>query len=115
MSNDNKVLSKKFTAESITVPAGYKVNPVFDYWLHVQFCFNTGTGIEVEGWSITDSLGVEVSLSSLAYHEVQFLAQALAEEVADHQRSERYYLELEDAHFEASKYYFNSDRADEVQ
>lgn len=88
------VLKRSRTSTFAVQPAGFHPQPISDFWLHMEFDFHKSTSdVEVVSWFITDSMDVSVSLDVLSYNQVQFLAQAMAEEL-EFQRK-HYYAELE--------------------
>ncbi len=75
-------------------PAGFHPQPISDFWLHMEFDFHIkSSDVQCVSWFITDSLGTDVSLDVLSYEQVQFLAQAMSDELELHKRL--YYAELE--------------------
>jgi hypothetical protein len=93
-----QILTKVRKANYIVQPSGYSNSKAEDFWIHMEFGFDAEKAeVVVDGWWVTDSRGVEISLSRLSYTQVQFLADAIREEQEAHVKA--FYDELESAHY----------------
>lgn len=95
-------LAKQRSIDFCVQPVGLLNDLKYDLWLHMNFDFDSKRSeVVVESWSLTDSTGTEVSLSKLNYYQVEFVAQAMLEELSE--QTKTYYHELEMRHYEGVK------------
>ncbi|MEZ0209207.1 MAG: hypothetical protein ACAH17_03480 [Candidatus Paceibacterota bacterium] len=99
----NHLLARLRKAKYLVQPSGFVTDFASDFWLHMEFSFcGNKSEVVVDQWWVTDSAGVELSLSKLSYEQVQFVALAMAEEFA--YQTKYYYDELESEHYEMQSY-----------
>jgi hypothetical protein len=98
----NSVLKKVSKAHEFYQPVGFKVNKIFDYWIHAEFVYDSScTSVVVLGWSVTDGLGKVLEVSDMPLEHAVFVLNALDEDVQAHIKY--YYDELEAEHMLSHK------------
>jgi hypothetical protein len=105
-------LSKQRTMHFACQPVGLIKDFKYDLWLHLNFDYDSKrTEVICDKWTLTNSTGDDIPLTKLNYYQVQFVAEAMAEELKYHTRL--HYEDLEMEYHEGQAAYWKLDRLED--